>query len=318
MKKLLILAAILLAQSAMAQGLKQGTLSNVKRLTTGTEMYENPRWSPDGTKIAFTRLGYDGLYIIDANGTAVTQISDDLGVGYQYQWSADSHEILVRDTRWENNATGTMRLHAAWSIDMKGKKVRLSEDAEYMQPAAWRYSPVGEKSIMCVDAPAISGIKLKAVSTAVLQTVAKSVGSNISFYVDGDNLYKITARGTKVLINQGPSFAPALSPDGTKVAFNQMDDVCVMNIDGTGKKVIGAGYNASWVNNNQIVFERTTDDGHTYLTGELYMASIDGSNIKKLTSTANKIEMNPSVSPDGTKVVFTSFVDGQVYIADLK
>ncbi|MBR5897935.1 MAG: PD40 domain-containing protein [Muribaculaceae bacterium] len=318
MKKLLILAAILLAQSAMAQGLKQGTLSNVKRLTTGTEMYENPRWSPDGTKIAFTRLGYDGLYIIDANGTAVTQISDDLGVGYQYQWSADSHEILVRDTRWENNATGTMRLHAAWSIDMKGKKVRLSEDAEYMQPAAWRYSPVGEKSIMCVDAPAISGIKLKAVSTAVLQTVAKSVGSNISFYVDGDNLYKITARGTKVLINQGPSFAPALSPDGTKVAFNQMDDVCVMNIDGTGKKVIGAGYNASWVNNNQIVFERTTDDGHTYLTGELYMASIDGSNIKKLTSTADKIEMNPSVSPDGTKVVFTSFVDGQVYIADLK
>ena len=318
MKKLLILAAILLAQSAMAQGLKQGTLSNVKRLTTGTEMYENPRWSPDGTKIAFTRLGYDGLYIIDANGTAVTQISDDLGVGYQYQWSADSHEILVRDTRWENNATGSMRLHAAWSIDMKGKKVRLSEDAEYMQPAAWRYSPVGEKSIMCVDAPAISGIKLKAVSTAVLQTVAKSVGSNISFYVDGDNLYKITARGTKVLINQGPSFAPALSPDGTKVAFNQMDDVCVMNIDGTGKKVIGAGYNASWVNNNQIVFERTTDDGHTYLTGELYMASIDGSNIKKLTSTADKIEMNPSVSPDGTKVVFTSFVDGQVYIADLK
>ena len=218
MKKLLILAAILLAQSAMAQDLKQGTLSNVKRLTTGTEMYENPRWSPDGTKIAFTRLGYDGLYIINANGTALTQISDDLGVGYQYQWSADSHEILVRDTRWENNANGMVRLHAAWSIDLKGKKVRLSEDAEYMQPAAWRYSPVGEKSIMCIDAPAISGAKLKAVSTSVLQTVSKSVGSNISFYVDGENLYKITARGTKVLLNQGPSFAPALSPDGSHLA----------------------------------------------------------------------------------------------------
>lgn len=318
MKKLLILAAILLAQSAMAQDMKQGTLSNIKCLTSGSEMYENPRWSPDGSKIAFTRLGYDGLYVTDAKGTTITQISDDLGVGYQYHWSADSHEILVRDTRWENNASGSVRLHAAWSIDMKGKKVRLSEDAEYMQPAAWRYSPVGEKSIMCVDAPAISGIKLKAVSTAVLQTVAKSVGSNISFYVDGDNLYKITARGTKVLLNQGPSFAPALSPDGTKVAFNQMDDVCIMNIDGTGKKVIGAGYNASWVNNNQIVFERTTDDGHTYLTGELYMLSIDSGKIVQLTSTADKIEMNPCVSPDGTKIVFTSFVDGQVYIADLK
>ena len=84
-----------------------------------------------------------------------------------------------------------VRLHAAWSIDLKGKKVRLSEDAEYMQPAAWRYSPVGEKSIMCIDAPAISGAKLKAVSTSVLQTVSKSVGSNISFYVDGENTVKV-------------------------------------------------------------------------------------------------------------------------------
>lgn len=318
MKKILILAAILLAQSAMAQDMKQGTLSNIKCLTSGSEMYENPRWSPDGSKIAFTRLGYDGLYVTDAKGTTITQISDDLGVGYQYHWSADSHEILVRDTRWENNASGSVRLHAAWSIDMKGKKVRLSEDAEYMQPAAWRYSPVGEKSIMSIDAPAISGIKLKTLSTSVLEKATKSVGSNISFYVDSENLYKITARGTKVLLNQGPSFAPALSPDGTKVAFNQMDDVCIINIDGTGKKVIGAGYNASWVNNNQIVFERTTDDGHTYLTGELYMLSIDSGKIVQLTSTADKIEMNPCVSPDGTKIVFTSFVDGQVYIADLK
>jgi Tol biopolymer transport system component len=66
------------------------------------------------------------------------------------------------------------------------------------------------------------------------------------------------------------------------------------------------------------VFERTTDDGHNYLTGELYMLSIDSGKIVQLTSTADKIEMNPCVSPDGTKVVFTSFVDGQVYIADLK
>lgn len=318
MKKLLILAAVLISQVATAQELKQGTLSNVKRLTTGSEMYENPRWSPDGTKIAFTRLGYDGLYIIDAKGTSMSQISDDLGVGYQYQWSADSHEILVRDTRWESNAIGTIRHHAAWSIDLNGKKVRLSEDAEYMQPAAWRYAPSGDKSIMSLDATAISGIKLKAVSKSVLSSAPKSIGSNISFYVDGENLYKVTARGSKVLINQGPSFAPALSPDGTKVAFNQMDDVCIMNIDGTDKKIISPGYNASWVNNSQIVFERTTDDGHIYLTGELYLANIEGNKIIQLTSTSDKIEMNPCVSPDGTQVVFTSFVDGQVYIADLK
>ena len=86
-----------------------------------------------------------------------------------------------------------------------------------------------------------------------------------------------------------------------------------MNIDGTGKKVIGAGYNASWVNNNQIVFERTTDDGHTYLTGELYMLSIDSGKIVQLTSTADKIEMNPCVSPDGTKYSPSVLTNGLIF-----
>ena len=36
MKKLLILAAMLLTLPAMAQDMKQGSLSNVKRLTTDT------------------------------------------------------------------------------------------------------------------------------------------------------------------------------------------------------------------------------------------------------------------------------------------
>jgi len=97
-----------------------------------------------------------------------------------------------------------------------------------------------------------------------------------------------------------------------------MDDVCVMNIDGTGKRILGRGFNPSWANNSQIVFEKTTDDGHVYTSGELYMINVDGTNHKQLTKTGNRIEMNASVSPDGTKVAFVSFSDGQVYVADLK
>ena len=125
----------------------------------------------------------------------------------------------------------------------------------------------------------------------------------------------VDINGNKKLINAGASFCPALSPDGKKVAFNQMDDVCVMNIDGTGKVVIGRGFNPCWANNSQIVFERTTDDGHTYTSGELYLATIDGASIKQITS-SNLIEMQPQISPDGNKIVFTSFSDGQIYVAD--
>jgi Tol biopolymer transport system component len=44
----------------------------------------------------------------------------------------------------------------------------------------------------------------------------------------------------------------------------------------------------------------------------------DGNNVKALTATSNRIEMNPCISPDGSKIVFTSFTDGQIYVADLK
>lgn len=320
-KTILVMTTVLLAQMASAQALKQGTLSNVTRLTNdGATMYENPRWSPDGSKIAFTQLGYDGLYVMNADGSGKTQLTADAGVGYLYQWSADGKEILVRDTRWEQTSTGTMRLHAAWAISMTGAKTKLTQDAEYMQPAAWRYSTTGVKSVMSLDAKALP-VNLSPVTKAATDLIRKDPRANISFYIDADNdiLYLIKADGSKVVINSGvPSFNATLSPDGSKVAFNQLDDIYIVNTDGSGKHLLTRGFNPQWVNDDQLVYELTTDDGHVYTSGELYMINATGSSLKQLTTTTNRIEMNPSVSPDGSKVVFTSFIDGQIYIADLK
>ncbi len=320
MKKNLLVAAVLLASVAQAQELKQGSISNITRLTNDSEvMYDNPRWSPDGSKIAFTVDGSEGLFIMNPDGSEKKQISDASGVGYKYQWSADSREILVRDTRWENTVESqAIRRHALWSVDLTGKKIRLSEDAEYMQPGAWRYTVAGIKKVVAPDAKLVAQPQLTMLPRKSASRLAQLPENNISFYCDGDNLYKVDADGVKKLINQGPSFCAVLSPDGKRVAFNQMNNVVVMNIDGTSKTIIARGFNPCWVNNQQIVFEQTTDDGHDYLTGELYLATLDGGNIKKLTSTSNRIEMQPRVSPDGTKIVFCSYTDGQIYVADFK
>ena len=128
MKRLMLSAAVVLTLAATAQAQKTGQLSNVTRLTNGTERYENPRWSPDGSKIAFTKLGYDGLLVMDANGANKKVISQGAGEGFDFKWSIDSKEILVRDTRWRDKGDGKIdRAHAIWAVSTEGKNVTREE-----------------------------------------------------------------------------------------------------------------------------------------------------------------------------------------------
>ena len=317
MKKFLLLSMVVLSQVGMAQNLKVGQLSNVTRLTQDGVKYENPRWSPDGSKIAFTEYGYNSLFVMDQNGSNKSQLSSDKGVGFMYQWSADSREILVRDLRYENVGGQVKRCQAAWSIDMTGNKTRMTEDVTRMEPAAWRYGINGEKTVISLDAK-VTSQPAKYLTKSVAATVNTQAGANISLIVNKEGLSVVNARGSKTLINSKPSFCPALSPDGTKIAFNEVNDIYVINIDGTGKQLLARGFNPTWANNSQIIFEKSTDDGHTYTSSDLYMINVNGSGLKALTATSDKMEMCPCVSPDGNKVVFTSFTDGQIYTADLK
>lgn len=316
-KKNLLLTTVLLAQFISAQSLKQGTLTNVTKLTNDAVRYENPRWSPDGTKISFTNEGYEGLYVMDIDGRHKMQLSNAATVGYMHQWSADSREILVRDTRYKSVDDRIERVHAAWVLNLDGNKTRATADATDMQPAAWRYSSAGVKSIVTDDSK-ISSVPLAKVPSIVMKKARATAVANISFICDSENLYIVDSAGNKKIINDKSSFCPALSPNGKMVAFNQLDDIIVMNIDGSGKRVLSEGFNPSWANDSQIVFERTTDDGHSYTSGELYIMNINENAPKALTSTQSMIEMNPCVSPDGNRVTFVSFTDGQIYSAELK
>lgn len=315
MKQVLCLIALLFCLPISAQQLKEGRLEGVKQLTNDNARYENPQWSPDGRYIAFTNYGYDNLYVMNADGSAQHRVSDKKGIGFRFQWSIDSREILGTDISRNLVAGKQVRRQAAWAFSLDGKAERLTQDVARMTPAAWRYTTAGVKKVMSLDAPAVE--RNEHVATAFVKRAA-SKANNTSFICDPEGLWVVDAQGNKKLINAGPSFCPALSPDGTRVVFNHVNNVCVMNIDGTGKRVLDRGFNPCWVGNAQVVYEQSTDDGHIYTSSDLYIIGVNGTNKKALTSTADRMEMCPAVSADGSKIVFTSYNDGQVYCATLK
>lgn len=318
--KLLLAAMVCTTATALAVQPKQGQLDNVTRLTSDQKVrYENPVWAPDGKQIAFTAEGYTGLYVMDTATKQVKQLSADPGVGYMFQWDAASSEILVRDTRYVSTPRGVERVHAAFVLGTDGKKVRLTDDDPDLKPAAWRYGNTGAKTFVA-SAPKRK-VNLGTVTPAALgvkTATAPAANTGISFEEDFENLYILDQAGNRRVLVAGPAFNAQLSPDGTKVVYNLMDDIYVTNLQGTVKTKVGTGFRPQWVGDTQLVYERTTDNGHIYTAGELYLYTLGTRQEKALTQTSGLIEMFPSVSPDGKKIVFTSNTDGQIYIADLK
>jgi TolB protein len=172
------------------------------------------------------------------------------------------------------------------------------------------------------------------------------INSGVSFFPDGrhialtmtrgesPNIYKMTMDGKsfdaltssrKDVLNVEPS----VSPDGNQIAFssdrNGRPMVYVMNADGTNVKrlTIAGEYNScpKWSPDGKKIVFAGSDKGHF----DLFVMDADGSNMIRLTSakkvTNGKMSDNedPSFSPDGRHILFTSNRDGhhQLYIVDV-
>lgn len=158
---------------------------------------------------------------------------------------------------------------------------------------------------------------------SILMTISESGNSDI-YQVDLEG--KIIKR-----LTNGPSGAlnvePAVSPDGSKVAFSSDRSgkpmVWVMNIDGTSaiRKTFAGVYNSSpsWSPDGKKIAFAGLEANHY----DIFIMDADGSKLERLTSarsTDGKWSTNedPVFSPDGRHIMFTSNRTGtnQIFIVN--
>jgi len=152
----------------------------------------------------------------------------------------------------------------------------------------------------------VDGITSPSVAVAVLQ-------SKIVFYREGvgtGDIWIMNSDGSNpIMLTQGDgrSVHPALSADGSTIAFIKDNDLWTMNANGSNprKIVSGAGSSSlSWSPDGTRLAFGSNDASGRYIS----VCNIDGSNLRNLTGPTLTRSFDPAWSPDGKTIVFGTTV----------
>jgi len=91
--------------------------------------------------------------------------------------------------------------------------------------------------------------------------------------------------------------------------INQIDQICIMNADGTGRKQLtdfqATAFYASLSPDGQTIYFASRQSG----TYEIYSVDINGNGLQRLTNSIGTLYA-PELSPDGQRIVFTNHGNG--------
>lgn len=260
-------------------------LLDVQKITPEAE-YCAPSWSPDGSKILFTSIGFRGLNIMELANRHLSSLNTLNGAGYNAVWSEDGRSVYYRKKTTDNQSRSTMVV----------EQIFLDED----------------RIIQHAEANPNALLSMTAKSEIIVYT------NTLTLQIEGKNL--TTGEVWAITKDDGQYYHAIPSPDNNKVLVHSSGQMFVYDIHGNGLLTsLGRGIATSWSKDSkQILYFIGTDDGHHTTGSELYLCNADGSAYWQLTNTPNSYEMFPSFSPDNMRIAFSDDLTGAIYIAELR
>ena len=285
-------------------------------LTDGTTYLMAPKWAPQTGTLAATSTNYRGIYLITFPEGEITKISDHPAAGFGMEWSHSGDHIATTIAKFQDKR----RYNALLLIDpITGDESRLS-DFHTLFPGTPEWS-MDDKYVYLkgTDEFKLYNIQSKErvqISTESVpsQEVVDSKKGELRLRDNSDRTEQ------KIQPVEGQVLNLALSPDGTKMAFEIMGGhLWVANVDGSSPVDLGIGNRPTWgPNSDKIVYMVTEDDGHEFTEADIYAVNADGSGKVNLTETPDILEMYPTWSPDGNWIAYSTLGDGKIFIQEVQ
>lgn len=275
-------------------------------------------WSPDGQTIAVAAAQQAGIWITDADGNNLRQVTED-DAGYGFSWSADSRSLLARTSEYQNRRR---KLAVKIYHTDTNEAVQLTEYRDEM-PSLPVWANSDQKVVL------INDYKVEAFESGK-QVPERMKKPNQYFYVlKTDQIARGVAQGKTTGGVGKEDISPfedatylnlQVSPDGQKLSFEVYGgNLYVMNTDGSGLTDLGKGNRARWSpDSNYLVAMETEDDGHNFTRSDVIAIKADGTERINLTAESDLIAMNPSWAPDASAIIFDSPDTGAVYKLNIK
>ena len=232
-------------------------------------------------RIAFTSSRNDDLdiHVMNADGTDITRLTDDVAYDWNPSWSPDGSRIAF------NSITGP-RANNNWDVyvmDADGDNIdRLTNNSSKDYDPSW--SPDGEK----------------------IAFTSNRNGDTDIYVRNADG----TGGATRLTQNAASDWSPSWSPDGSRIAFISdragNDEVYVMNADGSGQTRLTSDSAVDWEPSWSPDGSRIAFSSSRYQSNRnIFVMNANGTGVTRLTDNRSDDDA-PSWSPDGQYIAFTS------------
>jgi Tol biopolymer transport system component len=229
----------------------------LKQLTFSSANDVQPAWSPDGKKLAWARAtnGVSQIYVMNPDGSGTTNLSNSNTRDQLPVWSPGGTRILF-ERRTVDLTSKTKTTGEIYVMNPDGSaQINLSQHPANDEHARW--SPTGSHVVFVSERDGNKEIyRVSVKGTGLLRLTQNAVyddfpdwspdGQTIAFERQGSpdlQVYTMKADGSApapLCCVRDHTARPRWSPDGSKLVIKFVEDLMVVNADGSNPVIVAS------------------------------------------------------------------------------